>query len=101
MPFTRTAGARPRASSRVSPAKPALAVAYAVLLAPPPKADTETVFTTAPRVSFRASASAWVIQNALNKLTRRIRSQKSFVSASRSEGGIGDRVNGAPALFTR
>ena len=39
MPFTRTAGARPRANSRVSPASPALAVAYAALLPPPPKAE--------------------------------------------------------------
>jgi hypothetical protein len=35
IPLTRTSGASPRASSRVNPTRPALAVAYAVLLAPP------------------------------------------------------------------
>src|ERR1022692_1657646 len=101
IPFTRTAGARPRASSRVRPASPALAVAYAVLLAPPPNADIDTVLTTAPFEDRSAPARDWVIQKALSRLMRKIRSQKSSVSASRSAGGIGVRVPGAPALLTR
>jgi hypothetical protein len=82
-------------------ARAALAVAYAELLPPPPSAATDTVLTTAPRDARSGDASDLVTQNALNKLMRRIRSQNSSVSASRSAGGIGVRVSAAPALLMR
>ena len=53
------------------------------------------------RLIVNAAASVLVIQNALKRLMRNIRSQNSSVSASRSDGGMGVRVPGAPALFTR
>src|SRR5713226_897040 len=72
-----------------------------MLLPDPITPAIEAVLQMAPRAAFSAGTAAWAQRNGPIKLVVRIRDQKSSVSASRSENGIGVGVFGVPALLTR
>lgn len=59
------------------------------------------MLTTVPRAAFRYGAAACTQRNGPIRLIDKSRCQNASVCASRSDGGIGDRVPGVAALLTR
>src|SRR6516165_10317045 len=72
-----------------------------MLLPDPMTPAIEAVLQMAPRDVFSAGTAAWAQRNGPIRLVVMILDQKSSVSASRSENGIGVGVLGVPALLTR
>src|SRR5438270_3826466 len=99
--LTRISGAKVRAKLRVRLMRPALLVAYGMLLPDPITPAIEAVLQIAPPAAFSAGTAAWAQRNGPIKLVVNILDQNSSVSASRSENGIGVGVAGVPALLTR
>src|ERR1700736_6740516 len=72
-----------------------------MLLPDPMTPAIEAVLQIAPCAAFNAGTAAWAQRNGPIRFVVKIFDQKSSVSASRSENGIGAGVLGVPALLTR
>src|SRR5215469_5689765 len=72
-----------------------------MLLPEPITPAIDAVLQIAPRAAFSAGTAAWAQRKGPIRLVVRMVDQKSSVSASRSENGIGVGVAGVPALLTR